>query len=91
MSEIIYIGSKPILNYVTAIATALQRSSGGTVNVKARGRAISSAVDVIEVTRNRFINDLNIEDISIGTDRVEGENGERNISTIEIIISRGSR
>jgi DNA-binding protein len=91
MSENIYIGSKPILNYVTAIATALQRSSTGTVSVKARGRAISSAVDVIEVTRNRFITDINIEDISIGTERVEGENGERNISTIEITISRGSR
>ena len=47
MTENIYIGSKPIINYVTALVTALQRNL--TVNVLARGRAISSAVDVVEV------------------------------------------
>jgi DNA-binding protein len=87
MSENIYVGSKPILNYVTAIASALQRS--GTVNVVARGRAITSAVDVVEVSRRRFFTDLHIEDIEIGTEKLQGENGERNVSTISITVKRG--
>ncbi|MDP2899676.1 MAG: DNA-binding protein Alba [Candidatus Bathyarchaeota archaeon] len=89
MSENVYIGSKPILNYVTAIASALQRAEN--VTVKARGRAISSAVDVVEVTRNRFLPDIIIDGIDIGTERLEGENGERNVSTIVITLSRGKR
>ena len=72
MPENVYIGSKPILNYVTALVTALQREP--TVNVMARGRAISSAVDVIEVCRRSFLKDMNVEDIKIGTERLgEGD------------------
>jgi DNA-binding protein len=59
--------------------------------VKARGRAISTAVDVVEVTRKRFITDINIDDIEIGTERLEGENGERNVSSIAIALSRDKR
>ncbi|MBN2336221.1 RNA-binding protein [Candidatus Bathyarchaeota archaeon] len=85
MSENIYIGSKPILNYITAIVTALQRAP--TVNVMARGRAITSAVDVIEVCKRSFLKDLCVDDIKIGTDRMgEGED-LRNVSTIRIQLS----
>ena len=81
-----YIGSKPILNYVTALVTALQREP--TVNVMARGRAISSAVDVIEVCRRSFLKDMNVEDIKIGTEKL-GEGDElRNVSTIKILLSK---
>ena len=51
--EKIYVGSKPILAYVTAVVTSLQRADH--VNVMARGRAISSAVDVVEVTKRSFV------------------------------------
>ncbi len=65
MSENVYIGSKPILNYVMALVTALQREP--TVNVMARGRAINSAVDVVEVCKRSFVTDMCIDDILIGT------------------------
>jgi len=81
-SENIYIGSKPILNYVTALVTALQRAD--SVNVMARGRAISSAVDVVEVTRRSFIDDINIDEIIIGTEKLGEPNEIRNVSTISI-------
>lgn len=53
MPENIYIGSKPVLNYVTALMTAFQKDP--IVNVLARGRAISSAVDVVEVCKRSFV------------------------------------
>ena len=88
MSENIYIGSKQIINYVTALVTAFQRNP--TVNVMARGRAISSAVDVVEVCKRSFLKELQIEDIKIGTEQM-GDGGElRNVSTIQIILNKNS-
>jgi len=90
MSEqIVYIGRKPILNYVTAIMTCFNRNpKPDKVVVKARGRSISAAVDVVEVTRNRFLPDLK-PSVSIGTEQMEGEDGStRNVSTMEITLSK---
>ena len=84
--ERVYVGSKPILAYVTAVATSLSRAD--TVKVMARGRAISTAVDVVEVTKRSFITDLVVDGIEIGTERLSGERGERNVSTITITLSR---
>jgi DNA-binding protein len=84
--ERIYVGSKPILAYVTAVVTSLSRSD--SVNVMARGRAISSAVDVVEVTKRSFLTDIVIDDIEIGTERLGEAGAERNVSTISIKLSR---
>ena len=91
MSEaIVYVGSKPILAYVTAIMTSFGRNAEEVI-LKARGRSISSAVDAAEVTRNRFLSDLTYE-ISIGTEEMQGdEGGTRNVSTIEIILRKAPR
>ncbi len=91
MSEnIVYVGSKPILVYVTAIMSSFGRDpKPEKVVVKARGRSISAAVDAVEVTRNRFLPNLETE-VSIGTEQMEADGGgTRNVSTIEIILSRG--
>ncbi|UCD45063.1 MAG: RNA-binding protein [Candidatus Bathyarchaeota archaeon] len=84
--EKVYVGSKPILAYVTAVVTSLQRAD--SVNVMARGRAISSAVDVVEVTKRSFLTDLNVDGIEIGTERLGEPGSERNVSTISIKLSR---
>ena len=83
-SNTIFIGQKPIMAYVTAIM--MQFGSGtNELSIKARGRAISAAVDVVEVCRRRFFEGkLHVKDIIIGTEQL-GEEGEvRNVSTIEI-------
>jgi DNA-binding protein Alba len=87
--EKIYVGSKPILAYVTAVVTAFQRAD--SVKVMARGRAISSAVDVVEVTKRSFVTDINVDDIAIGTERLGEAGSERNVSTISIKLSRPKR
>jgi DNA-binding protein Alba len=86
LPENIYIGSKPILNYVTVLATAFQKDP--TVNVLARGRAISSAVDVVEVCRRSFVKDINVDEILIGTEKMGEENDLRNVSTIQIVLTK---
>jgi DNA-binding protein len=86
--DTILIGRKPVLSYATAV---LMHFTGGAnvLTVKARGRAISRAVDVIEVVRRRFLGGkLKVKDIKIGTETV-GEGGDaRNVSTIEIKVEK---
>ena len=60
--NVIYVGNKPPMSYVLAVVT--QFNSGSTeVVIKARGRAISRAVDAAEITRNRFVTDAKIKEI----------------------------
>jgi DNA-binding protein len=88
VENVVYIGSKPIMNYCLAVITSLQEK-GGSVAVKARGRAISTAVDVVEVTRSRFLKDLTVIDIEIGTEELESTDGRmRNVSTITIVLKK---
>lgn len=86
ITENIYVGSKPVLNYVTAIITAFQRSP--SVNVLARGRAISSAVDVVEVTKRSFLKNMAVQDIKIGTEKMGDIGDLRNVSTIHIKLEK---
>ena len=83
----VLIGQKPTMNYV--LATTMPLNDGRKVVLKARGRAISKAVDVAEITRNRFVQEAAIEAIIIGTE--EGKSSmdgrPRNVSTMEITIS----
>ena len=88
VENVVYIGSKPIMNYCIAVITSLHEK-GGSVAVKARGRAISTAVDVVEVTRSRFLKDLTVEDIEIGTEELASTDGRmRNVSTITIVLKK---
>lgn len=91
MSEnVVYVGMKPVMSYVTAILTSLG-SNQEEVVIRARGRAISVAVDAVEVTRNRFMRDL-VPSVTIGTEQMPAEEGRtRNVSTIEIILRRSPK
>lgn len=83
--NVVYIGRKPVMSYVLAVITGLNLPGVNEVVLKARGRAITTAVDVTEVTKRRFMNDLTIDKIEIGTEELEQEDGRtRNVSTIEI-------
>ncbi len=89
MSEdnVVYIGNKPVMNYVLAVATEFNNGAKQVV-IKARGRAISRAVDAAEVSRNRFVKDAKVNGITIGTEKITSEKGESNVSTIEIVMSK---
>jgi DNA-binding protein len=86
----VLIGRKPVMNYVLA-CISLFHGGANEISVKARGRAISRAVDVAEVTRRRFMPDLKVKKIGIGTDQLtssEDRSTPSNVSTIEIILPK---
>ena len=86
--DTILIGKKPIMAYATAVMMHFQ-SGSQTLSVKARGRAISTAVDVVEVVRRRFFaGKLTIQEISIGTQQLGEGSDIRNVSTIEIKLQK---
>jgi DNA-binding protein len=90
-SGIVFIGSKPPMSYVMAIITSLSMSNTKEVTLKARGQAITTAVDVAEITRRRFLKDLKVTKIGIGTEEMppkEGENRPRMVSAIEITLTK---
>jgi len=86
--NVIYVGHKPPMSYVLAVVTQFNASGSDEVVLKARGRAISTAVDAAEIVRNRFIKDATIKGIKIGTESVTNEEGRTsNVSSIEIILT----
>ena len=90
-SGIVFIGSKPPMDYVLAIITGLSANNAKEITLKARGRAITTAVDAAEITINRFIKDLTVSKIGIGTEELparEGETRARMVSTMEITLTK---
>lgn len=90
-SDVIFVGNKPPMNYVLALITAFSGGDAKEITIKARGQAITTAVDVAEIARTRFIKDLKVKSIAIGTTEMpprEGENRSRMVSTIEIAVSK---
>lgn len=85
---VVFIGNKPPMNYVLAVVTQFH-SGSKSVHIKARGRAISRAVDVAEIVRNRFIEDVKTSKIEISTEQIKGENNEEiNVSAIDIELKK---
>ena len=85
----VYIGRKPTMSYVLAVITSFNSSDTKEVTLKARGRAITTAVDVAEIVHNRFMKELNAKKITIGTEEIQQEEGgTRNVSTMEIKLTR---
>ncbi|MCS7112434.1 MAG: DNA-binding protein Alba [Nitrososphaerota archaeon] len=86
--NVVLVGKKPVMNYVVACMTIFN-SGADLITVKARGRAISKAVDVVELIRRSFLKDLEIKSINIGTQELISQDGRKsNVSTIDIVITR---
>ena len=85
--DTILIGNKPVMSYATAL---MMHFHGGKniLTIKARGRAISRAVDKAEIVKNRFVTDAKVKEITIGTESITNEEGKSsNVSSIEIALT----
>jgi len=84
----VFIGSKPFMNYVTGVVMQFTTQNAKEVIVKARGKFISRAVDVAEVTRKRFLeNQVDLKDIKIDSEEFENKEGKQvRVSTVEIML-----
>ena len=86
--NVIYIGKKPSMAYVLAVVTQFGSGTNEIV-IKARGKAISKAVDVAEIVRNKFAQDAKVTGIEIGTEKLETETKEMiNVSTMSIKLKK---
>ncbi|MFH0711319.1 MAG: DNA-binding protein Alba [Candidatus Aenigmatarchaeota archaeon] len=86
--NVIFVGKKPSMAYVLGVMTQFNNGQP-EVHIKARGKSISRAVDVAEIVRKRFLNDVQIKDIQINTEEREMEDKSKiNVSTIEIILGK---
>jgi DNA-binding protein len=88
-SNTVFVGRKPTMAYVLACLTLIQNGSEG-VTIKARGKAISRAVDVAQILTTRFATDIKIQSVSIDTEQVRSDvtQGMSNVSSIEIMLRR---
>jgi len=90
-SNIIFIGEKPFMNYVTGVVTQFKTKNQKEVIVKARGKFISRAVDVAEVSAKKFLKEENIKvkHICIDSEEFENKEGRKvNVSTIDIVLEK---
>jgi len=87
-SNIVFVGKKPAMSYVLACVTQFNDGKEEVI-LKARGRAISHAVDVAEIVKNKFVTNAEVKNVSIGTEVLESEQGEKlNVSSIEIVLGK---
>lgn len=86
--NIILVGKKPTMSYVIACLTIFNNGAPDVV-VRARGKAISHAVDTVELLRRAFVKDLEIKEITIGTQELSRYGGGKSgVSTIDIVCSK---
>lgn len=97
-NNVIFIGKKDVMAYVLAVMTQFTKTN--TVVVKARGRSTSTAIDVVEVVRNRYLPNAIIKNIVIKTEEVPPkprpgeteahakERGPSKVSAIEITMEK---
>jgi archaea-specific DNA-binding protein len=84
----IFIGTKPFMNYVTGVVVQFTTKNAKEVLVKARGKFISRAVDVVELAVKRFLKGkIDIKEIKIDSEEFTNKEGKQvHVSTIEIVL-----
>jgi DNA-binding protein Alba len=85
--NVVLIGQKPVMNYVTASLVQFNQGSAEVI-LKARGKAITRAVDTAEILRNRFLRDVKVKRIDIGSEALTIDNQTKNVSTVEIVLGK---
>ncbi|MEK6919247.1 MAG: DNA-binding protein Alba [Nanoarchaeota archaeon] len=89
--NVIFIGDKPFMNYVTGVVMQMNNKENKEVIIKARGKFISRAVDVAEVSRKKFLVETKtkVSKIDIDSEEFENKEGKKvNVSTIEITLKK---
>jgi DNA-binding protein len=85
----IFVGKKPVMSYVMACLTLFQNGTPD-ITIKARGRAISKAVDAAQIITKRFVPGVTVKSVDIATELVKNlESGATNsVSSMEIHLCK---
>jgi archaea-specific DNA-binding protein len=86
----IFVGDKSFMNYVTAVVMQFTTKGAKEVFVKSRGKFISKAVDVSEVSVKRFLKDqIVVNSIKINSETFTNKEGrEVRVSVMEISLKK---
>ena len=88
--QIIYIGKKNTISYVLVAVTILNKHD--YCSIQARGRQISKAVDVAEITRRKFLQDMvEVSSVKIGSEDIASDvegMPPKTVSTVEITLTK---
>lgn len=86
--NIVFIGTKPLINYVKSIMMQFNKNNVREVIIKSRGKFISKAVDAAEISKRMLEKQaVKIKGISIASESFEKEGKKTNVSTMDIILS----
>lgn len=86
--NVVFVGKKGTMSYVLAVVTQMNQGAN-IVQIKARGKAISRAVDVAEIVKNKFVSESKVDKIDIKTEEIKTEEGTPlKVSAIEITLAR---
>jgi archaea-specific DNA-binding protein len=87
----ISVGQKPFMNYITAVVLQFTSKEAKKVTILARGKFISKAVDIAEITRRKFLENQKVEvtDVRIASEEFENQEGKKvSVSAIEIDLEK---
>lgn len=88
LDNTIFIGSKPLVNYIRGVITQFTKKEVPEVIIRSRGKFISKAVDVAEVSRRTMEDGILVKDIKLGSESFEANGKKTNISTMDITLAR---
>jgi len=85
MTQELYIGSKPIRTYVMALMLTLNKAK--EVILKARGRNILQAINLVEIAKRQF--NCEVANMVTSTETTEDSQGkEMRVSALEVILRK---
>ena len=91
-NNVVLVGKKGFMSYMRSIELLMRKQRKKKIILKARGLNIKTAVDLVEASKNKFLDDLNISTgkIRISTIKFrDRDNLEKSVSCIEIeMLSR---
>lgn len=78
------------MNYVTSVVMQFTTKDASEVIIKARGKFITRAVDVSEVSMKRFLNNaVELKNINIDSEEFTNSEGKKvRVSTIDIALKK---
>ena len=86
--DTVYVGKKDVMAYVLAVVTRLNEGKPD-VRIKARGKAISRAVDVTQIVKSRFFPTLQIKSFDASTEEMQNEDGTKSkVSSLLLVVGK---
>lgn len=84
----IYVGRKHVMAYAIAVVTQFNQGAGN-VHLKARGKAISKAIDVTQIVKNKFLPSVEISEFKASTEQLLSEDGRQtNVSSLDLMLKK---